>query len=339
MPPSSRIPPLLHPYIKLPKHDSITLTTSVLGASANWLLVRFICEALSAAPGRGVQNGTQDGLVENTETEGEGEDLAVVLVSWMREWEFWRGEARKGCGLDLVRLAKEGRFVFVDGLSKLYLPEMSGSSTHTPTTVPLPAQTILPVRTPGRIGPIPNRAQPSPQPQTEKAKDPGRFYLTSPDLKLLKDTIRTAISSLSSRKTLLILDSPDALLSTAASPTLTSFTLSSTLLALHDISSHILIHLSADTPLLSPSSPPLPLELDSQAFLVKVAHITERVLSCRVLDTGVARDVSGVLRCTVRDGGYFEGEGGGELEGKEMLYLVKGDGSVKVFERGAGEGH
>lgn len=83
-------------------------------------------------------------------------------------------------------------------------------------------------------------------------------------------------------------------------------------------------------------------------------------MSLRGLETGVARDVSGVV--SVRRGGGWDAEGGdegsvasnadekkgisggkngrgGEGEGKEMeaLYRVAMDGSVKVFERGAGD--
>ena len=67
------------------------------------------------------------------------------------------------------------------------------------------------------------------------------------------------------------------------------------------------------------------------------------VISARGLDTGVARDISGVLR--ISRGGYHnviedECKARGELEGagleeKECLYLVGADGGVKVFERGA----
>ena len=47
----------------------------------------------------------------------------------------------------------------------------------------------------------------------------------------------------------------------------------------------------------------------------------------RKLDTGAAKDVSGVLRIT--GGGAREG-----VEACEYLYLVGADEGVKVFERG-----
>ena len=58
-------------------------------------------------------------------------------------------------------------------------------------------------------------------------------------------------------------------------------------------------------------------------------------MSVRELDTGSARDVSGVLRVT-KGGGWEEG-GKGEVETveeRDVLYFVANDGGVKVFERG-----
>lgn len=74
--------------------------------------------------------------------------------------------------------------------------------------------------------------------------------------------------------------------------------------------------------------------------MVSVAHMSRRVLGVRVLDTGVARDISGVLRVTGNEGvvlarGDADADGD-EGSGREMLYKVNGDGRVRVFERGAG---
>lgn len=65
-------------------------------------------------------------------------------------------------------------------------------------------------------------------------------------------------------------------------------------------------------------------------------------MGVRALETGAARDVSGVLRITRGGGWGGGGEGGWEEEGEgegmgrevELLYLVGRDGNVKVFERG-----
>jgi elongator complex protein 6 len=58
-------------------------------------------------------------------------------------------------------------------------------------------------------------------------------------------------------------------------------------------------------------------------------------MSLRLLDTGSARDVSGVVRITA--GNEAEADDRDiqrRIEEKELLYFVGGDGGVKVFERG-----
>lgn len=53
-------------------------------------------------------------------------------------------------------------------------------------------------------------------------------------------------------------------------------------------------------------------------------------MSLRLLDTGFAADVSGVLRITKGNE-----QDSLNVEEKELLYYIGGDSSVKVFERGA----
>lgn len=70
------------------------------------------------------------------------------------------------------------------------------------------------------------------------------------------------------------------------------------------------------------------------AFVVGLGHIAGRVFGLRGLETGVAKDVSGVLRVTAGGMGVREGEEGEKDEGKEVLYFVGDGGVVEVFERG-----
>lgn len=85
------------------------------------------------------------------------------------------------------------------------------------------------------------------------------------------------------------------------------------------------------------------MEVETAAFVVQQAHASRVVMGVRELETGAARDVSGVLRVT-RGGRGYEGSfasfggGGGEEKGvreAEFLYLVQRDGNVKVFSRGS----
>ena len=101
---------------------------------------------------------------------------------------------------------------------------------------------------------------------------------------------------------------------------------------------------AADSPLihndLSSSRQPTPLETEHASLVVTLAHQSRMVMQLRELDTGVARDVSGVLR--ISKGGKSEEDSQPtttqaehfRLEEKEVLYFVQGDGAVRAFGRG-----
>lgn len=84
------------------------------------------------------------------------------------------------------------------------------------------------------------------------------------------------------------------------------------------------VFVNADAPFLR--QPRTSLEVEHAAFVVALAHSAVWTVALRLLDTGVARDVSGVIRIT-------RGGEGAEVEEKEVLYYV-GDGPVEVFDRG-----
>lgn len=74
---SSKIPPLLEPHLlsgpAATDAGSLTVVTSVQGASANWLLLRYVLA-----------------LVQRSEGAGADEDVGVLLVSFLRDGAFWR---------------------------------------------------------------------------------------------------------------------------------------------------------------------------------------------------------------------------------------------------------
>jgi len=90
---------------------------------------------------------------------------------------------------------------------------------------------------------------------------------------------------------------------------------------------------SADQPLVETRQTPL--EKNHSAFLMSVAHQADLIMNLRLLDSGTARDVSGVVRITVGDQVHGVGEDAEKkLEERDLLYFIGGDGGVRVFERG-----
>jgi hypothetical protein len=77
----NRTPPLLEPYLRLPSEGSQLLLTGVLDSSPNWLVTRLLRSAFTSS----------------AETESpEEQDVTVVLVSWLRDYDFWKSETRRG---------------------------------------------------------------------------------------------------------------------------------------------------------------------------------------------------------------------------------------------------
>ncbi|RKK41785.1 hypothetical protein BFJ63_vAg11311 [Fusarium oxysporum f. sp. narcissi] len=279
---TSRIPHLLEPYISLPPESSLNLVTSVLGASANWLVLRHVYSYL-----RGSTDGDES-----------AKDTGVVLLSFMRDGAFWKEGATK-LGLDLDALSRAGRFTFIDGFSGLYGEAKTGV------------------------------------PGTRKERT-----LRSTKLADIKREIEGAIADLRASRKILVIDQLDALLAVTDDST-TSLTLQDAVLSLrsvsfgleevrHSLNPSQLVHstlltLSADVPLVATQVTTL--EREHASLVLSSAHEADMVMALRMLDTGTARDVSGVLRIT---GPGAEGLGGAT----EYLYHVVADGGVKVFERG-----
>lgn len=73
-------PPLSDHFLSLSPASSLTLITSVLGASGTWIVGRHISAALKPQP-----------LVADEQ----GTDVAIVLMSWLRGSEFWAEGMKK----------------------------------------------------------------------------------------------------------------------------------------------------------------------------------------------------------------------------------------------------
>ncbi|KDN61718.1 hypothetical protein CSUB01_04419 [Colletotrichum sublineola] len=220
------------------------------------------------------------------------DDVRVVFVSFMRDFAFWKEGAGR-LGLDLEGLGRSGKFVFVDGLSGLFWQESAA------------------------------------QPAAAAAK--GRRVLRGARLPDIQRELEAAVADVSAAgaKTVLVLDQPDLLLA-ASGEGLTGLALRNMLLDVQEKVHATVAAVAADEPLIA--SQTTTLEKEHAAFVLGLAHAAQTVFGLRLLDTGNASDVSGVLRITAGGDGH-DGERG-PVEETELLYFVGGDGSVKVFGRG-----
>lgn len=113
MPSQPAIPALLSPLLQTPpKACSLSLLTSVLSTSTNWLVLRFIYGALAEGEkSLNNNNSNNDDDDDGTKTTGE---FRVLIISWLRGLELWR-EMGKKLGVDFSRGGGD-KLAFLDGL-------------------------------------------------------------------------------------------------------------------------------------------------------------------------------------------------------------------------------
>ncbi|KAJ5800936.1 uncharacterized protein N7518_003004 [Penicillium psychrosexuale] len=344
MPSQPPLPPLLASYVSNLPDSSLTLVSSVLGATSNWLVLRFLHAALSA-PSPYAAFGSDE--LQN------GIKKKVVLVSFMRSYEFWRTEAKR-LGLDLARLADKQQFAFIDGLSELFYAQQATSTPPSISPAGLGSpRTTLSMRSPP--GAVPGRS-PQPVPTTRGVRgnvtpkaEPGiakKLHFSGHGLASL-DALEKDISSVIEQQKssmedgdelLLIIDQPDLLLAaTGPSMGIGATEILEWITALQQSAHATVLTLATDAPLIHNASTSgetmaTPLETEHAALVIGLAHRAQSVMQLRTLDTGAAKDVSGVLRIS-RGGGVSMSEKE-SLEEKEALYFIQRDGGVRVFGRG-----
>ena len=349
----------------------LILVTSVLGASANWLVVRYVVNILGEA-------GTRAGGAEAEGKKKDAPSAAVVLLSFARSLAFWTASCRK-LGTDLCAAGRQGRFVFVDG-TRSWLPAAPGGGISARDLVTSGRRDTWCYDLASLMWPGPRaegrrldevlRELVAAASESGAAQHDGKEAEAEAEEEEASSRRQCsnggaagpATTAAEARSVVLILDGLDLYLALAlqpASPTsfppapqalLASIT---SLLALRSV--FVVATAAADDSFVHPphhSGLPSPvLESNHRGFVVGLAHAAHLILSCRMLDTGPAADVSGVLRVTVGGaagwGGAFLGTGvrggdgslgaqggGDEAEEGEWLYHVASDGDVRIFGRG-----
>ncbi|KAF3080100.1 hypothetical protein TWF569_004207 [Orbilia oligospora] len=292
----------------LPQESQLLLITSVLGTSPSWLTYSLLHHSL---------------------TNGEN----VVFVSFINEFAYFR-EGGKRHGLDLPSHLKKGTLTFIDGFSKLFLPSAPSQTSSLPPTVSAPPRVGV---IPSRGGPIASRQIPQPQSATAST-DPIKYVSLGPSpspsaLRQL-DVIKSTLQKLGSNgvKPKLVIEGLEVLIAAAG---VDVRVVEDLVYDLREISSTTTILLPSDSVLLQTSPSSTPLELSHANLVISLGHTADAILSLRLLDTGVAKDISGVLKVT-RGAGNLGGTGG-IVEEKEMLFY-ESDAGVRIFARGSG-GH
>lgn len=125
---TSKIPALLQPFLLHHRHSQhnqedggapssdgqLVLLTSVLGASANWLVLRWLYALLLLllpprrdvslpVGGDAVPVGDDGGGGGGSAGDGHNDGMAVVLCSFLRDGAFWREGAAKMVNINIFR--------------------------------------------------------------------------------------------------------------------------------------------------------------------------------------------------------------------------------------------
>lgn len=287
-----------------------------------------------------------------------------MLVSWLRDFDFWKIESRRAGGLDLVQLSQHGRFLFIDGLTNAsfeFQPSAQNNTSPKSSHPPLNPSTAAARGIRPQVG-LDSAAQrekarqdqPTAYAEHNTVSNPTTSHsspqqLGSTELSTTKSQLTAALSSFSIEPSsiMVILDGPDFLIAANPSPTPAIPTLQALLM---DLRRHPSVHSTIINISSSIAMPihdahedkfPTALETAQNAFAVGLAHQADLVMQLRALDTGAAKDVTGVLRITTGRAAEDDcGGDGGKEQWKEweVLYHVRNDGSVRVWERGEGVG-
>ncbi|KAJ9609094.1 hypothetical protein H2200_006865 [Cladophialophora chaetospira] len=329
MPPA--IPPPLAAYLEssISSPHSQILITSVLSTPPTWLLLRLIYVQLH---GVGDDSDNQQ-LPRRGSGRPESGERKILFVSLTRPLSLWT-EMGKKMGLDFHSLLKSGKIIYIDGLGYGSLAPRKDDASLLPM-LPLRGLTLdyLEHALDSALASVSTNATASMFTSSE-FQPKSRFAAFAPSYEIPEDF-----------QPHIIIDGLDFLL--ASQPSLTTVSVQALLSEFRTRSRDLVLTCNADGPLLQTATSAnhdtgTPLERNHAHFLTSMAHQSRWVSQLRGLDTGSAKDVSGVVRVS-RGGAADDDEitsttGSGlpshDLADGEWLYHLKADGSVRVWSRG-----
>ncbi|KAI5806871.1 hypothetical protein EDC01DRAFT_742591, partial [Geopyxis carbonaria] len=225
-------------------------------------------------------------------------DKAVIILSFTHDKKFYLEGARK-MGVDPTNATTQDRFFFVDGLQSLFL-----NSQRMTTNEP-----VVPTANGASLRNVSN---------------------------FITETLTTVTAKLRKNTTVLVVQNPEILLAGCGALSLargmhrSNNTIYPILIHIPQIVTSTVLVVNADSSLITRNSTRL--EMEHSAFVLTLAHQASTTVSLRMLDTGVAKDVSGIIRVT-KNKGCQEMSPGIDFDDEEFLYVVK-DSSINMFNRG-----
>ncbi|KAI1349903.1 hypothetical protein F5Y01DRAFT_326776 [Xylaria sp. FL0043] len=294
---ASRIPPLFEPYLlHLPHETSLILLSGVLGSSTNWLVHRYLYSLLSS------QSPSSSYSYSSSSSRRQDEPFDDLQTG---------AEPQQHTSVVFLSFLRDYAF-WRDGCKRLGLDLDVASKKGSFVFVDGLTELFAP--------PLPERGL--------RGERMLQAATTENLRRVLEDAVAHAQASRPGTQTVLVIDQVDALLATAGD-VMSGQDLRGTILGLREKVHSSILTISADEPLISAQGTPL--EKEHASLTLSLAHDAHLIMSLRILETGTAKDVSGVLRVT--PGGDQE-IADTPVEDRELLYFIGGDGSVRVFERG-----
>ncbi len=282
----------------LSSSQPLSLITSIEGVNPSWLINTLIESIIydSCSLNRGLRKN--DELKLSHKTRG----IPIIIISFINDFNYFKKNLIK-FGIDLDKL--NGKIIIIDCLTNLFMKIDNDG-----------------IRGNG----IQNNYKPGP------FQDIDDLFK---QLYTIISKLTPTSSNSNNNKPAIILEAPDILLS---SNLFNSKQLLKLMFSLQKVSSSLYVSLNIDEELIDIDKHPeqTSIEFQQYDFLVHMIHRASLIIGLKPLETGRAKDVTGILRIsrgTVPLSIDENDEKINEIQEREYFYLVNGDAQVQLFFR------